>query len=119
MLAPYWSYIDPVESFVTGPSKVFYQVYSDTIQGSNTTLTMATADVMKLLSRPLPTNFSATWVLVVTWEKLRPQEYTAAPQNLVRYVQDNNTLNFLQIYEKLIMFSINGTNLLQGFNTLT
>ena len=95
MLAPYWSDIDPVKSFVTGPSKVFYQIYSDTIPDSNTTLTMATADVMKLLSRPLPTNFSATWVLVVTWEKLRPQEYSAAPQNLVRFVQDNDAIKFL------------------------
>ena len=84
ILAPYWSNIDLVNSFVTGPSKVFYQTYSVSDPGANTTLSMATADVMKLLSRPLPTNFSASWVLVVTWENLRPREYTAASQNLVR-----------------------------------
>ena len=87
VLAPYWSNIDLVDSFVNGPSKVFYQIYSDSIPGANTTLSMATADVKKLLSRPLPTNFSASWVLVVTWEKLRPRELTAASQSLVRYVE--------------------------------
>ncbi|XP_068712588.1 uncharacterized protein [Montipora foliosa] len=87
ILAPYWSNIDLVNSFVTGPSKVFYQIYSDSIPGANTTLIMAMADVMKLLSRPLPTNFSASWVLVVTWEKLRPREYTAASQNLMNTFQ--------------------------------
>lgn len=85
-LAPYWSNIDLVNSFVIGPSKVFYHIYSDSIPGSNTTLSVATADVMRLLLRPLPTNFSATWVLVVTWENLRPREYKAASENLVRYV---------------------------------
>ena len=87
ILAPYWSNIDLVDSFVNGTSKVFYQIYSDSIPGANTTLSMATADVKKLLSRPLPTNFSASWVLVVTWEKLRAREYTAASQSLVRYVK--------------------------------
>ena len=83
MLAPYWSNIDFGSFFVLRPSKVFYHVYDDSIPGSNTTLAEATEDVMKLLRRPLPTSFNATWVLVVTWENLRPSEYNGI-QNLVR-----------------------------------
>ena len=123
ILAPYWSNIDLVNSFVTGPSKVFYQIYSDSMPGANTTLGMATADVMKLLTRPLPTNFSASWVLVVTWEKLRPRELTAASQSLVRYVKyyfercNKMYDRYMKRYQ--VMFSVNGTNLLHVSQGLT
>ncbi|KAL9953601.1 hypothetical protein ACROYT_G041044 [Oculina patagonica] len=85
MLAPYWSNVDFGSSFVNGPSKVFYHVYSDSMPSSNITLSEATEDVMKLLKRPLATNFTASWVLVVTWEKLRPREYNS--QNLLNTFQ--------------------------------
>ncbi|XP_078349239.1 mucin-like protein [Oculina patagonica] len=87
MLAPYWCNIDFGSSFVNGPSKVFYHVYSDSIPSSNTTLSKATEDVMKLFRRPLATNFTASWVLVVTWEKLRPRGYNADSQNLLNTFQ--------------------------------
>ena len=86
MLAPYWSRIDRRVSFTNGPSKVFYHVYSNSTLGSNITLMKATNDVYRLLSRPLPTKFEASWVLVVTWEKLRPWELNAASPNLVLLV---------------------------------
>ena len=84
MLAPYWSQVDDVTSFSNGPSKVFYHMFSESEPGSNTTLREATADVIKLISRPLPTKFNASWVLVVTWVNLRPKGYDADSQNLVR-----------------------------------
>lgn len=100
MLAPYWSNIDFGNSFVNGPSKVFYHVYSDSVPGSNTTLSEATEDVMKLLLRPLPTSFNASWVLVVTWVDLRPREYTEASKNLVSYVSLRfNTTSHMPIPE--------------------
>ena len=86
MLAPYWSNVDCHSSFINGLSKVFYHVYSDSQAGSNVTLSEASADVKKLHNRPFAKNFNASWVLVVTWEKLRPREYNVASQNLVRYV---------------------------------
>ena len=84
MLAPYWSNVDCRSSFINGRSKVFYHVYSDSQEGSNVTLSEASADVKKLHNRPFAKDFNASWVLVVTWEKLRP--YNVASQNLVRYV---------------------------------
>ena len=88
MLAPYWSNVDCRSSFINGRSKVFYHVYSDSQAGSHVTLSEASADVKKLHNRPFARDFNASWVLVVTWEKLRPREfqYNVASQNLVRYV---------------------------------
>ena len=88
MLAPYWSNVDCGSSFVTGPSKVFYHVFSDSEAGSNVTLSTASADVRKLLNRPFANNFNASWVLVITWDELRPREfqYDVSSQNLVRCV---------------------------------
>ena len=78
MLAPYWSNVDCSGSSIDGPLKVFYHVYSDSVQGSNETLSKATTDVINLLTRPLGTTFEATWALVVTWQKLHPQHYSAS-----------------------------------------
>ncbi|XP_068732482.1 uncharacterized protein [Montipora capricornis] len=82
MLAPYWSNVDCTGSSVDGPPKVFYHVYSDSVPGSNETLSKATNDVNKLLTRPLATKFEATWALVVTWEKLHPQHYSTFSDSL-------------------------------------
>ena len=85
MLAPYWSLTDTYDSFVRqSVSKVFYHVYSDSDPGSILMLKMASLDVRKLLSTPLPTDFKASWVLVITWENLRPYRYPASMANQVR-----------------------------------
>jgi len=82
MLAPYWAPTD-LRSFVDGPSKVFYHVY----QGSDAMLKKATDDVLSVFSSELPQGktFSASWVLVVTWQDIRHQLQNEITKNLVRF----------------------------------
>ena len=95
MLAPYWSMVDCHSSFINGPSKVFYHVYCDTKSGSNAVLIKATNDVTRLYPRPLPTKFKASWVLVVTWLKLRPLGLNLASPNLVRSAHACSFLRYM------------------------
>ena len=83
MLAPYWAPTD-LRSFVNGPSKVFYHIYEG--PGSNAMLKKATADVLSVSSSNLPQgkNFTASWVLVVTWQDIRHQLQNDITKNLVR-----------------------------------
>jgi hypothetical protein len=79
MLAPYWALNDVEDSFVTlNISKVFYQVYKDTDNNwrSKDMLLQAKYDVNKYYQPKdgryrLRQTFNATWVLKVTWVKLR------------------------------------------------
>ena len=90
MLAPYWSLTDSYYSFVSqGVSRVYYHEYSDSDPGSFHMLNTATSDVKRLLKKPLPTDFKASWVLVTTWENLRPYHFPASMANMVREKEDH------------------------------
>ena len=85
MLAPYWSLTDTYDSFTRhGVSRIYYHEYSDTDPGSFQVLNTATSDVKRLVMKPLPTDFKASWVLVTTWETLRAYNYLASMANTVR-----------------------------------
>lgn len=87
MLFPYWSKIDQFDSFCTSKqdclsgeidyenrSAVFYQVYTEDNNATNASyiLNKASQDVRD--KAPPFDFFSASWVLVVTWLRLRPEE---------------------------------------------
>lgn len=83
MLFPYWSSIDRLYSFCSSSddclfnyanrSAVFYQVYTEGSNAPNA------SDILDRASQDVKNNtqsfnsFSATWVLVVTWLRLRPE----------------------------------------------
>ena len=71
ILAPYWSKTN-VDSSFNKISKVYYHVYSKDDSNSAAVLKRATSDVKRFLTNPLPTNFKATWLIVVTWMNLKP-----------------------------------------------
>ena len=103
MLAPYWAPTD-LRSFVNGPSKVFYHIYEG--PGSNAMLKKATADVFSVFSSKLPQgkNFTASWVLVVTWQDIRHQLQNDITKNLVRLSEymDINIQNKISFWLKVI-----------------
>ena len=73
IIAPFWATTDTYFAFKNGHSKVYYQVYRQTEKTSNEILAMASKDVKSYNGRF--SDFEATWVLVVTWEKLCPYVY--------------------------------------------
>ena len=76
VIAPFWATTDMRFAFRKGHSKVYYQVYKPkNKESSGTILNMATKDVQQYSGTENFTNFEATWVLVVTWEKLCPYVY--------------------------------------------
>ena len=85
MLTPYWSKIDHDRSFCSSPgnchfnyanrSIVFYQVYKDISLTQNTSYILGNASEEVRRNQPEAFgNFSAKWVLVVTWLRLRPDD---------------------------------------------
>jgi len=93
MLAPYWSLTDTYYSFARhGVSKVYYHEYSDSDPGSLHMMNTATSDVKRLLMKPLPTEFQASWVMVTTWENLRPYRYPTSMANIVRVQEEYHIL---------------------------
>ena len=78
IIAPFWAPVDEYVAFKVNHSKVYYQVYTDTEPNNN-----RTSDILKMASRHVQiyeesskfANFSATWVLVVTWKNLCPFFY--------------------------------------------
>ena len=106
MLAPYWAPTD-LRSFVNGPSKVFYHIYEG--PGSNAMLKKATADVLSVFSSKLPQgkNFSASWVLVVTWQDIRHQLQNDITKNLVRFSEymDTNIQNKLSFVKLSLLLA--------------
>ena len=86
MLFPFWSKIDIYDSFCSSEqdclsgdidyknrSAVFYQVYTE---DNNTSyiIDKASKDVRENSNDQKFQNFKASWVLVVTWLRLRPEE---------------------------------------------
>ena len=83
MLFPFWSKIDIYDSFCSSEqdclsgdidyknrSAVFYQVYTE----ASYILDKASKDVRENSNDQKFQNFKASWVLVVTWLRLRPEE---------------------------------------------
>lgn len=86
MLASYWAPTD-LQSFVDGPSKVFYHAYDK--YREPVLLQKATADVLSIFYNTLPTKgktFEASWALVVTWQDIRHQKENDVTKTLVRYL---------------------------------
>ena len=75
IIAPFWATTDTYFAFRVGHSKVYYQVYSQTKESSSEILKMASEDVKHYGEGGKFANFAASWVLVVTWEKLCPYVY--------------------------------------------
>ena len=78
IIAPFWAPVDEYMAFKVNHSKVYYQVYTDTEPNSNRTshiLNMASRHVQIYEESSKFANFSATWVLVVTWKNLCPFFY--------------------------------------------
>ena len=85
MFAPFWARSDQYQSFKLGISKVYYHVY-DKSQSDHD----QTGEILALASKHVEqyeggrfANFTATWVLVVTWENL-------CPSVIYRYTYDGN-----------------------------
>ena len=78
IIAPFWAKTDQYVAFKAGHSKVYYHVYQDTKDNNASnidTLKMASRHVQRYDRSGKFSNFNATWVLVVTWEKLCPYVY--------------------------------------------
>lgn len=83
MLFPYWSKIDKSKSFCSDSqdcyfdyanrSSVFYQVYTEDMNTSNAIYVLNRAS-QEVRNNSDFSSFSASWVLVVTWLRLRPEE---------------------------------------------
>lgn len=82
MLAPFWSKIDIYGSFCSDSqldcvfgevnrSAVFYQEYTEDSPNASYILDRASQDVR---NNSEFSSFKASWVLVVTWVRLRPEE---------------------------------------------
>ena len=75
IIAPFWATTDTYFAFREDHSKVYYQVYSQTKESSSKILKMASEDVKRYSDGDKFANFAASWVLVVTWQKLCPYVY--------------------------------------------
>ena len=75
IIAPFWATTDTYFAFRDGHSKVYYQVYSQTTESSSEIVKMASQDVKRYTDGDTFANFAASWVLVVTWQKLCPYVY--------------------------------------------
>ncbi|PFX16461.1 Sushi domain-containing protein 2, partial [Stylophora pistillata] len=89
MLFPFWSKIDLFDSFCSSEqdclsgnidyenrSAVFYKVYMEDkgVMNASHILYKASKDVRENSDDPKFDSFTASWVLVVTWLRLRPEE---------------------------------------------
>ena len=85
IIAPYWARTDLGRSFTSGPSKVFYHIYSG--RSDAELLKNVTSDVLRSeagASLPKGKTFQASWVLVVTWVNLRYFQLNPITEKLVR-----------------------------------
>ena len=106
MLFPFWSSIDNKYSFCSSAedcsvldysnrSTVFYQVYTEGSNAPNASYILNRANQDVRTNAQSFVSFSATWVLVVTWLRLRPKvqsvedvkENTVSPLKLQQYIR--------------------------------
>ncbi|XP_022800806.1 uncharacterized protein LOC111338572 [Stylophora pistillata] len=101
IIAPYWAPTD-LESFKSGPSKVFYHLYDARQAGSIAILENATSDVLGKFSGELPQGktFNASWVLVVTWKDIRHKVLNDDTKTL------HNTFQTLLITDGIFSFTM-------------
>ena len=86
IIAPFWATTDTYSAFRDGHSKVYYQVYKgDYNDRSALILGMASEHVQRYTGKF--NNFEASWVLVVTWERLCPYVYYYYYDNNCRWVR--------------------------------
>ena len=97
MVAPYWAPTN-LESFISGPSKVFYQLYYAGQADSIAILENATSDVLSKFGGKLPQGktFNASWMLVATWKDIRHKVLHNINKNLV----SNTCKSFLPYWFK-------------------
>ena len=72
IIAPFWATSNTYFAFRDDHSKVYYQVYSQTKESSSEILNMASQDVKRYTDGDTFADFTANWVLVVTWYMLCP-----------------------------------------------
>ena len=85
IIAPFWATTDTYYAFRGNQSKVYYQVYKTNAgESSADILSMATGHVKNYTEKFA--NFEASWVLVVTWEKLCPYVYYHYDKNFCKEV---------------------------------
>ena len=83
LIAPYWSMVDvrsPFDKNSVNRSMVYYQEYH-ACNANNKTIQIinrVNSDVRTFQTNPSIANFSASWVLVVTWVRLYPLSYNPA-----------------------------------------
>ncbi|XP_031570637.1 uncharacterized protein LOC116304951 isoform X2 [Actinia tenebrosa] len=89
MLAPYWATTDPYSFYQPKISAVYYQLYTSSQQNakSNQVLNRATSEVNRLYKDPLPEEFQASLVLVVTWYNLRHLNLNSETRDLYNTFQ--------------------------------
>ena len=97
MVAPYWAPTN-LESFISGPSKVFYHLYYAGQADSIAILENATSDVLSKFGGKLPQGktFNASWMLVITWKDIRHKVLHNINKNLV----SNTCKSFLPYWFK-------------------
>jgi len=75
IIAPFWARVNEDLAFKNGNSKVYYQAYEQSSQGhpqKEKILSLASQHVRRYTTEEKFKNFTATWVLVVTWVNLCP-----------------------------------------------
>ena len=86
IIAPFWATTDTYSAFRDGHSKVYYQLHKrGYIDSSAAILRLASEHVQSYTDKFK--NFEASWVLVVTWEKLCPYVYYYYYDNNCRWVR--------------------------------
>ena len=89
VIAPFWATTDTHFAFRKNHSRVYYQVYEENKGSSNEIIARASRHVQNYAKGF--SKFMATWVLVVTWEKLCP--YVYYPYYYYRYGDQDIKLN--------------------------
>ena len=87
IIAPFWATTDTYLAFRDGHSSVYYQVYSQNKESSSEILNMASQDVKRYTDGDTFADFTANWVLVVTWHMLCPYVDNYDNNNNCRWVR--------------------------------
>ena len=102
IIAPFWATSDTYFAFRDDHSKVYYQVYSQTKESSSEILNMASQDVKRYTDGGTFADFTANWVLVVTWHMLCPYVDYYDNDNNCRWVK--TLLSILLLLPMLLLF---------------
>ena len=129
MVFPFWSLIDHEYSFCSSPedclfdysnrSAVFYQVYTEGSNAPNASYILDRANQDVRNNSQSFDSFSATWVLVVTWLRLRPkvQSVEHVKEDIVSPLKMQQTSSFLGGRRSLGVFAFSFDTLWPIFST--